>query len=423
MDTLGQILDNLWTSAYVQQNPNKSYKNQYNAEYTAIAQYISGGTRPNPANYSKMGKVLVGIEDQRRAAVGTPVPPDPPTGVVKYASLTGSDSSGDGSLAKPFATMDKLAKSLLPGETGQLRGGTYPPAFQWSTGEKHAGGVGCVGTASARCVITNYPGEKVTILGVWGFGGAFTTIRNLHFDPTNDSFAHNPCTGEKSSLVLTFEGKDLIFENNEISFANPNVPPTAASAIYVYDTAERLTVRNCLLHNFGFCKALDHGVYLGGGPDHKIYGNWIWAGLHGWGVQVYPNPKRAKIYSNVIDGCGSGVVICDDAAGGTVDCDVYNNVVSNATGLPNAATTGAGISGMGTNANTNNKFRDNIVWNCPAGIAGEGQGSDPPSNITITGNKIADPMFVDAANHDYRLKSGSPAANFGLPTTKPGPSV
>lgn len=78
MDTLDQILENLWSSDYVQTNPKKSYKSQYNAEYTAIAKYMSDGTRPNPTNYSKMGKVLVGLEDQVRAVM--PPDPPPPTG-------------------------------------------------------------------------------------------------------------------------------------------------------------------------------------------------------------------------------------------------------------------------------------------------------------------------------------------------------
>ena len=71
MDTLDQILDNLWTSDYVQKNPTKAYKTQYNAEYLAVAAYMQGGTRPDVTNYSKMGKVLVGLQDN------IPADPDP----------------------------------------------------------------------------------------------------------------------------------------------------------------------------------------------------------------------------------------------------------------------------------------------------------------------------------------------------------
>jgi len=73
MDTLDQILENLWSSDYVQKNPNKAYKVQYNDEYLAVAAYMGGGARPDIATYSKMGKVLVGLEDNIRGGI-----PDPP---------------------------------------------------------------------------------------------------------------------------------------------------------------------------------------------------------------------------------------------------------------------------------------------------------------------------------------------------------
>jgi Polysaccharide lyase len=78
IDTLDQILDNLWTSDYVQKNPNKSYKTQYNNEYVAVAEYMKGGTRPNPTNFSKMGRTLVGLQDNINAGVPVPPPPPPP---------------------------------------------------------------------------------------------------------------------------------------------------------------------------------------------------------------------------------------------------------------------------------------------------------------------------------------------------------
>lgn len=72
MDTLDQILDNLWSSTYVQSNPSKAYKTQYNEEYLAVAQYMNSGVRPDTTGYSKMGRVLVGLEDHIRASQPTP---------------------------------------------------------------------------------------------------------------------------------------------------------------------------------------------------------------------------------------------------------------------------------------------------------------------------------------------------------------
>jgi len=88
VDTLDQILNNLWTSDYVQKNPTKAYKSQYNAEYLAVASYMQGGARPNDAAYSKMGKVLVGLEDNIRA--DSPPPPPPPS-ELPFAEATVSN--------------------------------------------------------------------------------------------------------------------------------------------------------------------------------------------------------------------------------------------------------------------------------------------------------------------------------------------
>lgn len=66
METFDQLRELLWGSSYVQANPAKSYKDAHNQEYLAIAQYFSGGSRPDTTSYTKLGRVLVGLEDRRR---------------------------------------------------------------------------------------------------------------------------------------------------------------------------------------------------------------------------------------------------------------------------------------------------------------------------------------------------------------------
>ena len=78
MADLSSAIQNIWSSDYVQKNPNKAYKASYQAEYNAVATYINGGVRPNPANYSKLGKGLVEAEDVRRGGI---VPPPLPPGI------------------------------------------------------------------------------------------------------------------------------------------------------------------------------------------------------------------------------------------------------------------------------------------------------------------------------------------------------
>ena len=134
-------------------------------------------------------------------------------------------------------------------------------------------------------------------------------------------------------------------------------------------------------------------IYLAHGDNVQIYDNWMWNDPHGWGVQIYPGAANAHVYSNVIDGAGSGIVIggSNTVANNTVN----NNVIVNSTGLTNAGLTqGVGVSTV-TPIGTGNTFSNNDVYNNPGGIANA-------SGITIAANITTNPQFANAASHDYR---------------------
>ena len=122
MDTLEQILDNLWTSVYVQKNPSKAYKSQYNAEYLAVAEYMNGGQRPNTTSYSKMGKVLVGLEDQIRASTPSPPPPTAWTGPVEITTGGIHNVSAESNSATPAVTVRTPQPVTLVGRARNLTG-------------------------------------------------------------------------------------------------------------------------------------------------------------------------------------------------------------------------------------------------------------------------------------------------------------
>jgi hypothetical protein len=71
---LERALQNLWSNDFVQKNPRKSYQGYYAGEYDKVAAYINGGPRPDPANFSKLGKGLVEVEDKIREGVTVPPP-------------------------------------------------------------------------------------------------------------------------------------------------------------------------------------------------------------------------------------------------------------------------------------------------------------------------------------------------------------
>lgn len=71
---------NIWSSDYVQKNPNKAYKVTYPSEYPAVAGFLNGGPEPaNWRNFSKLGAGLCELEVERRALATEP-PPLPPQG-------------------------------------------------------------------------------------------------------------------------------------------------------------------------------------------------------------------------------------------------------------------------------------------------------------------------------------------------------
>ncbi|MEK8128029.1 DNRLRE domain-containing protein [Paenibacillus filicis] len=74
---------------------------------------------------------------------------------VYYVSVDGDDTSGDGSLAKPWRTIQKAADLMQAGDTCIIRGGIYRETVI----PAHSG------TDEAPITFKNYPGETVTISG------------------------------------------------------------------------------------------------------------------------------------------------------------------------------------------------------------------------------------------------------------------
>ena len=155
MDTIEQILERLWGSVYVQKNPTKSYKTQYNTEYLAVAKYMTEGIRPNTTGYSQMGLVLVGLEDHVRA--GSPDPnPEPIQHDVVFSKK--SDFEGFFNMWKPTGWYGP-ASSGTPWENGggcfQLSNGmryvATPQMEAWTVGSGNKLAQGLVnGTIAAQ---------------------------------------------------------------------------------------------------------------------------------------------------------------------------------------------------------------------------------------------------------------------------------
>ena len=332
-------------------------------------------------------------------------PPTPTFSKFAAPAASGGSDSNPGTQAQPYLTLVKLQTSLLPGQAGALRAGTYGTSATYHN-------LSASGTSGNQIVVQNYPGERVTVKGYLDLRGSYTTIRNLHIDGSNTALVPTDKCGAQT-LGITAPGTNNIFEWCEIYHST--APRGSAFVV----SGNNLIIRYCTMHDLGFCHAFDHGIYIGDGNDSQAYGNWMWNNSNGWALHFYSAPNRARFYANVADAMGVGVVFGDDGALTCTDNWAYNNVFINMVGMTTQSGfvfQGAGIGGAAPVAGSNNVFRDNCVFNCPGGVGTQ-------ANVTITGNITSNPLFVDPPNRDYRLQAGSPCAAYGLPDFIVGPTV
>ena len=140
---------------------------------------------------------------------GVPTPPQVHCNL--FASPTGSDSAGDGSIGRPFASLQQLDRTLTPGQTGCLRAGSYGSITTWHQ-------IYTNGAPSAQITITSYPGELATVIGYVDIEASYTTFTRLRIDGSNTLYKSHPsgvnCRNNVSqSLVIA--GHDDILDHIE----------------------------------------------------------------------------------------------------------------------------------------------------------------------------------------------------------------
>jgi hypothetical protein len=320
-----------------------------------------------------------------------------------FAAPGGSDSAGDGSIFNPFQSLGQLDSSLHPGQTGCLRAGSYGSTSTWHK-------IYTDGAASAQITITSYPGEVATIVGYVDIEASYTTFTRVRIDGSNTLYKSHPtginCPGNVSqSLVIA--GHDDILDH--INYYQ-SIPQLRGNGIGVgfWGNADNTIIRYSKIHDVGQCMAYDHLIYLAGGDNVQIYGNWLWNDAHGRGVQLYPGPTNAKVYGNVIDRAGEGFVIGNEPGYTVSGNQIFHNIITNCTGLPWEGIPGQAIHDLYAGAQgTGNSFFDNLLYHDPGGVG-------RLSAVQAYNNSTGNPQFASATVHNYRLLRGSPAAGWGM---------
>lgn len=277
--------------------------------------------------------------------VGGVVAPPPPTLVGKFASPAGSDTTGDGTEAKPYRSIGKLFDSLMPGETGYLRGGTYPNTLYHSAPYVLYGS-GRGGNVTLRA----YPNETPVVNGSWHLLANNVTVASL-------TLSSAPGTGAVDTPIWV-EGDNVTFQDCDVR----GYPQ--GSAFFLSGPCVNFTLRRCTVHDIYWSGTGNqpHGIYAAS-SDGLLVEDCTFRNIPGdntYGVQLYPQTRGAIIRRTLFDNCDGGVVLYTNSGTSCSDHLIENCTFQN--GGSRAA-----VSSGGPGTFVNNIVRNNKGINNPAG--------------------------------------------------------
>ncbi len=300
-----------------------------------------------------------------------------------WAAPTGADAN-PGTKASPFLSLDKLARTLAPGQTGCLPAG--------STFAKREAITAIGKSGKGRITITTAPGGSRAVLS----NGIETTQATRFL-----TLANLALTAADSSVPLDVSGTVILRGYSAVltgSDVGPGSLKESGRSCVVLDHARSAVISGSVLHD---CAGASPGQYGAGvlasiSAGARIVGNVIYGNAGGDAIAFSPNAQFSVARRNLLVDNNGGIYFGGDTKTASRGNLVEQNVI---------ARTGQVVvhSAFGGPVGSANVVRRNCIWGSAAPLA-SGTG------FTTAANRKVNPRLVAKKGGGYRLSSSSPCS-------------